>query len=332
MILAGDIGGTKTNLALFEASGGTLSAPRAQASYASAGYVSPEAILDEYLAPQSRAAIESACFGVAGPVVREEVSATNLAWKVARKSLSDALGVRRVYLINDLEATAYGIETLAPDQLFTLNEGACDARGNRALIAAGTGLGTAAIFWDGAGFRPVPSEGGHVDFAPRNDTELELFRHLRKKFGGHVSYERILSGPGLVTVYEFLRDAGRGEEPAWLAREIASAGDAAAAISGAALAGRSELAARALDLFVEVYGAAAGNLALLLKATGGLYVGGGIAPKILDKLKEGAFMRAFAEKGRMSGLAASFPVRVILDDKTALYGAARYARLRMGSR
>jgi glucokinase len=330
MILAGDIGGTKTNLALFEARGQTLSAPRAQASFPSAGYQTPEAIIDEYLASQSRVEIESACFGVAGPVVRDEVSATNLAWKVARASLSGALGVSRVYLINDLEATAYGVETLAPDQLFTLNEGACDARGNRALIAAGTGLGTAAIFWDGARFRPAPSEGGHVDFAPRNDCELELFRYLRKEFGDHVSYERVLSGPGLVNVYEFLRGRAGSSAPAWLAREIASAGDAAAAISAAALAGKSELAARALDLFVDVYGAAAGNLALLLKATGGLYVGGGIAPKILGKLKDGAFLRAFSEKGRMSGLAASFPVRVILDDKTALYGAARYARLRAG--
>jgi glucokinase len=330
MILAGDIGGTKTNLALFEVRGETLCAPRAQASYRSAGYRTPEAILDEYLAAHPRVEIEGACFGVAGPVVREEASATNLAWKVVRASLSGALGISRVYLINDLEATAYGIETLTPDQLVTLNEGACEAEGNRALIAAGTGLGTAAIFWDGARFRPAPSEGGHTDFAPRNETEIKLFRHLQKKFGAHVSYERILSGPGLVNVYEFLREGGQGEEPAWLAREIAGASDAAAAISAAALEGRSGLAARALDLFVEIYGAAAGNLALLLKATGGLYVGGGIAPKILDKLKDGAFVRAFSEKGRMSGLAASFPVRVILDDKTALYGAARYARLRMG--
>lgn len=329
MILAGDIGGTKTNLALFEARGENLSAPRAQASYPSAGYKTPESILAEYLAGQSRVEIESACFGVAGPVVRNEVSATNLAWKVSRASLSGALGVSRVYLINDLEATAYGIEKLTPDQFFTLNEGACDAEGNRALIAAGTGLGTAAIFWDGARFRPAPSEGGHIDFAPRNDTELKLFIYLRKRYDGHVSYERVLSGPGLVNAYEFLRDGGYAEEPAWLAHEIKEAGDAAAAISAAALAGKSGLCERALDLFVDVYGAAAGNLALLLKATGGLYVGGGIAPKILDKLKDGAFARAFSEKGRMSGLAASFPVRVILDDKTALYGAARYAQLRL---
>ena len=330
MILAGDIGGTKTNLALFEARGATLSAPVAQVSFASAGYESPEAILNEYVARQPHMEIESACFGVAGPVVSDEVSATNLAWKVVRASLSEALGVSRVYLITDLEATAYGVETLAPDQLFTLSEGAHGAQGNRALIAAGTGLGTSVIFWDGARYHPIPSEGGHTDFAPRNETELELFRYLQKKFGTHVSYERVLSGPGLVNVYEFLRDAGHVEEPEWLAREIASAGDAAAVVSAAALAGKSELAARALDLFVEIYGAAAGNLALLLKATGGVYVGGGIAPKILDKLRDGAFLRSFASKGRMSGLAASFPVRVVLDDKTALYGAARYARLRMG--
>ncbi|MCA1629236.1 MAG: glucokinase [Acidobacteria bacterium] len=328
MILAGDIGGTKTNLALFEARDGNLSAPRAQASFASAGYETPEAILREYLAGQPRVRVETACFGVAGPVVSDEVSATNLAWKVARSSLSDALGVSRVHLINDLEATAYGIDALAPHQLFTLNEGTGEAVGNRALIAAGTGLGTSAIFWDGARYRPVPSEGGHVDFAPRNETEVGLFRHLQKRFGAHISYERVLSGPGLVNVYEFLRDAGQFKESELLTDEIARAGDAAAVVSAAALAGRSELCVRALDLFVDVYGAAAGNLALLLKATGGLYVGGGIAPKILDKLKDGAFVRAFSEKGRMSGLAASFPVRVILDEKTALYGAARYAQQR----
>ena len=330
MIIAGDIGGTKTNVALFETRGRQLGRIVVQQSFPSGGYDSLEAILADFVSKQRPDVINGACFGVAGPVVRGEVSATNLVWKVARASLSGALGVESVYLINDLEATAYGIETLGRDQLFTLSEGACEPEGNRALIAAGTGLGTAAIFWDGTRYRPAPSEGGHTDFAPRTDVELELFDHLREKFAGHVSYERVISGPGLVNIYEFLRGRGHAEEPAWLAREIGGAGDAAAAIGAAALSGRSELAVRALDLFVEVYGAAAGNLALLLKATGGLYVGGGIAPKILDKLRDGAFMRTFAAKGRMSGLAASFPVRVVLDDKTALYGAARYARLRMG--
>jgi glucokinase len=327
MILAGDIGGTKTNLALFDATERNTLAMRAQASYASAKHDSLEAMLDEFVAEHAGAEIERACFGVAGPVTDDVVKASNLTWTVDRAALSRKLGVRSVVLINDLEATAYGMETLAPDQLCTLNKGEGERDGHRALIAAGTGLGMAGIFRDGARFRPVASEGGHIEFAPRNDHEIALLRYLQSKFGGHVSYERVLSGPGLVNVYQFLRDERRTEESERLAAKIETSPDAAATISAAALAGESELAVRALEMFIEIYGAMAGNLALLLKPEGGLYVGGGIAPKILDKLKGGAFMRAFADKGRMSSLAASFPVRVILDDKTALYGAAHYALL-----
>jgi glucokinase len=327
MILAGDIGGTKTNLALFDAQGATAHAPRAQASYGSAKCVSLEAIVAEFVGGQPREEITAACFGVAGPVVGDQVKAPNLAWAVERASLARAIGTSRVFLINDLEATAYGVELLSPHQLFTLSEGSGAGIGHRALIAAGTGLGMAGIFWDGARFQPMPSEGGHIEFAPRNETEDALLRYLRRKIGGRVSYERVLSGPGLVNLYEFLRDERHAEEPAWLAREIKNANHPAATISATALAGKSELATRALGMFVEIYGEMAGNLALLLKPVGGLYVGGGIAPKILDALKGGAFMRAFTDKGRMSALAASFPVRVILDDKTALYGAARCAQL-----
>ncbi|HEX7955299.1 MAG TPA: glucokinase [Pyrinomonadaceae bacterium] len=196
--------------------------------------------------------------------------------------------------------------------------------GHRALIAAGTGLGMAAIYFDGARYHPMPSEGGHVDFAPRDEREFELLSYLRERIGGRVSYERVLSGMGIFNIYTFLRDRGHFEEPAWLADEI-RAGDPSAAVSHAALAGRSELAVTTLQMFVEIYGAMAGNLALMLKSMGGLYVGGGIAPKILEKLKDGTFMRHYGDKGRMSGLVKSIPVRVILDDKTALYGAARYA-------
>jgi glucokinase len=229
-----------------------------------------------------------------------------------------------VRLINDLEATAYGIGELSPEQLYTLNEGDGERDGHRGLIAAGTGLGTASIFYDGARYRPMPSEGGHIDFAPRDERECEMLKYLQGKIGGRVSYERVLSGMGLVNIYSFLRDRGHFEEPAWLAEEI-RLGDPSAAISRAALAGRSELAGTTLQMFVEIYGAMAGNLALLLKSVGGLYVGGGIAPKIMEKLKDGSFMRHYVDKGRMSGLVKSIPVRVILDDKTALYGAARYA-------
>ncbi len=325
MIIAGDIGGTKTNVALFEVvEGRRVGAPLAQHSYPSARYDSLEAILTDFVRRHPQARITHACFGVAGPVVRGHVDATNLTWEVFDFKLAEAVGLPSVRLINDLEATAYGIGELSPEQFHTLNEGDGGRPGHRGLIAAGTGLGMAAIYFDGQGYRPMPSEGGHMDFAPRNERECEMLAYLREKIGGRVSYERVLSGMGLHNIYSFLRDRGHGEEPAWLAEEIES-GDASAAISRAALAGKSELAATALEILVEVYGAMAGNLALLLKSVGGLYVGGGIAPKIMPKLTDGTFMRNYGDKGRMSGLVNSIPVRVILDDKTALYGAARYA-------
>lgn len=328
MIIAGDIGGTKTNVALFESNGRRLDRIVAQRSYPSGQYTSLEAIVGEFVT-ELRPRVTHACFGVAGPVREGHVEATNLAWAVSARALADTLGVEGVGLINDLEATAYGIEVLQPSQFYTLNEGEGVRHGHRALIAAGTGLGMAGIFWDGRDYHPIPSEGGHIDFAPRNDREYDLFRYMREKVGGRVSYERVLSGPGLVNVYSFLRDRGHGEEPAWLAEEMAG-GDPAAAVSRAGLSGRSELAVAALDLFVEIYGAMAGNLALLLKSTGGVYVGGGIAPKIIEKLKDGSFLRAYLDKGRMSGIVEAIRVCVILDDKAALYGAGRAALLHAG--
>jgi len=324
MIIAGDIGGTKTNVALFRAEDERVGRPVVQQSFPSGRYASLEEILAEFVRTQRTGTITHACFGVAGPVVGGRVEATNLAWTVSDVSLARALGLSAVRLINDLEATAFGIGELMPEQLYTLNEGVGESEGHRGLIAAGTGLGMAAIFHDGTRYHPMPSEGGHIDFAPRDEREFRMLEYLREKIGGRVSYERVLSGMGLFNIYSFLRDRGHGEEPAWLAEEIRS-GDASAAISRAALAGRSELAQTALQMFVEIYGAMAGNLALLLKSTGGLYVGGGIAPKIMEKLKDGTFMRHYGDKGRMSGLVRSIPVRVILDDKTALYGAAHYA-------
>ena len=324
MIIVGDIGGTKTNVALFRGEGGRVGRPVVQQSYPSGGYDSLEDILGEFVAAHAPVTITRACFGVAGPVVGGLVEATNLAWVVSEESLAAALGVPAVRLINDLEATAYGIGELTPEQLYTLNEGGGERPGHRGLIAAGTGLGMAAIFYDGSHYRPMASEGGHIDFAPRDEREFQMLTYLREKIGGRVSYERVLSGMGLFNIYSFLRDRGHFEEPAWLAEEVKS-GDPGPAISRAALSGRSELAATALQMFVEIYGSMAGNLALLLKSVGGLYVGGGIAPKILEKLKDGSFMRNYLDKGRMSDLVESIPVRVILDDKAALYGAARRA-------
>ena len=323
MIIAGDIGGTKTNVALFEPKGDELGTAVAQKSFPSGKYPSLEAILEEFVA-EHHPEVAGACFGIAGPVVEGRVETPNLAWVVSDRTLAETLKIGRVGLINDLEATAFGIEALKPAQLHTLNEGDPSRRGHRALIAAGTGLGMAGIFYDGSRYHPIASEGGHAEFAPRTSMEIDLLRYLMEKFGGHVSYERALSGPGLYNVYSFLRDQKFAEEPAWLAEEIAS-GDKTAAVSKAALSKKSELAMEALDMFVEIYGAMAGNLALIMKSFGGLYIGGGIAPKIIEKLRDGAFMKAFKDKGRMSSLVSSIPVHIILDDKTALYGAARCA-------
>jgi glucokinase len=321
MILAGDIGGTKTNVAVFERE--ELGKPRAQRSFPSGKYDSLESIISEFVA-EHQPQLTHACFGIAGPVKDGEVRTPNLKWVVNGQALARTLNLERVGLINDLEATAYGIEGLGAAQLHVLNEGQAESGGHRALIAAGTGLGMAGLFHDGRHYRPIASEGGHIDYAPRSAIEHELLNYLRGKIGGRVSYERVLSGPGLFNVYSFLRDQKYGEEPVWLAEEI-KAGDGSAAVSQAGLAAKSDLAVKALNLFTDIYGAMAGNLALILKATGGLYVGGGIAPKLIEKLKDGTFMRAFTDKGRMSALVSNIPVRVILDDKTALYGAARCA-------
>jgi glucokinase len=321
MIIAGDIGGTKTNVALFESDGSSLGKVVVQQSFPSGKYGSLESILEEFVAAHRPEKVTHACFGVAGPVVGNIVETSNLAWNVSGETLAETLGVERVELINDLEATAYGIEVLQPSHLYTLNEGTGDAPGHRALIAAGTGLGMAGIFFDGRRYHPMASEGGHMDFAPRDEREFELLVYLKEQLNGRVSYERVVSGMGLYNIYSFLRDRKIFEEPEWLAEQI-KAGDKSAAISKAALEGRAEIAIETLDMFVRVYGAMAGNLALLMKSSGGLYVGGGIAPKIIEKLKDGDFMRNYSDKGRMTGLVESIPVRVILDDKTALNGAA----------
>lgn len=323
MILAGDIGGTKTNVALFETNGGKLGGVVRQQTFPSARYDSLEAILSEFVG-ETEKTFSAACFGIAAPVIEGTAKTPNLTWTVRAESLARLLGLKHCGLINDLEATAHGIPALTAAQLLTLNEGTIRSDGHRALIAAGTGLGMAGIFNHDGSYHPIPSEGGHTDYAARTPEEVELLGYLTKKFNGHVSYERVLSGPGLFNVYSFLRDTGFAEEPPWLAEEI-QAGDKTAAVSKAALAGKSELAVKALDIFASAYGAMSGNLALLLMATGGLYVGGGIAPKLREKLTDGTFMKAFTDKGRFAGVMVSIPVHIILEDKTALFGAARAA-------
>jgi glucokinase len=255
------------------------------------------------------------------------VATPNLAWDVDASVIARELDQPQVGLLNDLEANAHGIFTLEDKDFAVLNAGAAGATGNIAVISAGTGLGEAGMYWDGAQHHPFAGEGGHCDYAPRADLEMDLLRFLQRKFGAHVSWERVLSGPGLANIYAFLRDTGRGTEPDWLAAAIRT-GDGPAVIARAALEGKSELCVKALDVFVAAYGDEASNLALKLMAAGGVYLGGGIAPRIMDKLKGPAFMEAFTAKGRLRPLLATIPVRVIMNDDTALLGAARCAALR----
>ncbi|MBI2820921.1 MAG: glucokinase [Acidobacteria bacterium] len=321
MILAGDVGGTTTRLGLFDDSGGAVRPIEFQV-FSSRNYPALEKIVEEFL-DRSPRRLSWACFGVAGPVRRGQVHAPNLPWVVEWKNIAERLGTEKFVLINDLEATACQVAALTPqDALLCLNRGE-QTPGNRAVIAAGTGLGEAFLYWDGRNHLPAACEGGHTDFGPRTNLEVKLLENLLAKFG-HVSYERLLSGPGLLNIYEFLRETGKAPEPDWLRRRIGQ-GDPAAEIARAALDAASDLAVAALDLFVSIYGAEAGNLALKTMALGGLYIGGGIAPKIQDKLAGGAFMEAFCDKGRFREFMQSIPVSVLLDEKTALRGAARRA-------
>ena len=321
MILAGDIGGTNTRLAFVEERDGHL-IPLVETTFPSREHASLEAVLRKFLAANPDP-ISSAAFGIAGPVRNGRCDATNIPWVVDAALLAKGLGLDQTGLINDLEANAWGLGALEPTDFAVLNTGAPDARGNAAIISAGTGLGQAGLYWDGRLHRPFASEGGHGDFAPRNELEIELLRYLLKQHQ-RVSTERVVSGPGLLNVYRFLRDTGRGEEPAWLAERMRQQ-DPSAVISQAALRRESALCEQALDLLVTLYGAEAGNLALKMMATGGVYLGGGIAPKILPKLQDPIFLNAFTAKGRLKPLMQAMPVRVILNDQTALLGAARYA-------
>jgi glucokinase len=327
MILAGDMGGTKSHLALFAAE---KKPPQLliEETYKSEEYSGLEEVLHKFLGDNAEQIrnqpIVAACLGVPGPVVGERSKTPNLPWTLSAQAIRETIGCQKVGLINDLEANGYGILLLEDDELETLQEGSLQ-EGHGALISAGTGLGEALLHREGGGFKPVASEGGHADFAPRDELEIELLQYLLKRFQ-HVSYERVLSGLGLFNIYSFLRDSGRGQEPSWLGKQLEQE-DPGAAISRAALSGEPALCVQALDLFVSIYGAEAGNLALKVKAVGGLYVGGGIAPKIISKLREETFLKAFRDKGRLSSLMKDIPVRVILKPNTALYGAAYRAML-----
>ncbi len=323
-VLSGDVGGTKTRLAVFDVQNQGIRA-LAEETYSSGQYDSLEAVIREFLRGRSLE-FQRAGFGIAGPVRGARVQTTNLPWLIDGEHLASELGLERVYLLNDLEANAWGIDALSEEDFFVLSPGRRGLGGNMSVISAGTGLGQAGLYWDGERHRPFASEGGHSSFSAGDEREVALLRFLAERYG-YVSWERVLSGPGLANIHEFLSEYRGGGIPDWLAAEMAQ-GDRSAAISKAALAERDPVCVEALDLFVHLYGVEAGNHALKIMATGGVYLGGGIAPKILKKLEGPLFMEGFLNKGRMRSLLETMPVKVILNDRTALYGPALYVNAR----
>ncbi len=324
MILAGDIGGTNARLAYFQPQNGHLRLV-SERIFPSREHDEFGEIVGKFL-HDSGAHPEAACFGIAGPVRNGRVETSNLPWVIEQARLADQFHLPATLLINDLEAIAWGIGALGSADLVALNHISGSASGNQAVVAPGTGLGEAGLFWDGNRHHVYACEGGHADFAPQGELQIELLKYLTARFG-HVSYERILSGPGLVNAYEFLRDSGNAKESPDVANEMKKS-DPAAVISRAALDGRDALASKALDIFIAVYGAEASNLALKAMSTGGLFLAGGISPKILPKLKEPAFMNSFLTKGRMRPLVEAMPVQVVINEKVGLLGAARCASVK----
>jgi glucokinase len=321
MVLAGDIGGTKTYLGLFRR-GKRRPLLKVLETYSSRKAPNLESIIDDFL-KRHPASLASACFGIAGPVKNGRCKTTNLPWDVSERKIKNRFGWHRVRLINDLTAAACAVPLLTKRELFPLNQRKTTRRENLGLIAPGTGLGMALLVWENGHYIPVPSEGGHSDFAPNNDVEAALWQYLHQRVG-HVSVERVLSGPGLFIIYCWLKYTGREAEPAWLAQRINEA-DPSRVISEAAVEEKEPLCVKTLDLFVSILGGAAGNLALTGLTKGGIYLGGGISPQILPKLQEDIFMHAFTNKGRFKGLLHEIPVHVILNDKAALLGAAHCA-------
>jgi glucokinase len=326
MILAGDVGGTKVHLALYRFDHGELSHVRDE-KFPAQEHAGLEEIVRKFLDESGNPEVTAGCFGVPGPVRGGRLKLTNLPWVLDSRELAAGLNIEHLFLINDLEANGYGIQELTADQIFELSAGDGAAVGNRGLVSAGTGLGEAVLVWNGKTHTPLASEGGHCDFSARNEMEIDLLRYLQKQLGGRVSFERVVSGIGLKNIYAFLRDEKGLEEPAWLKQRMQEE-DPNAVIGEVGETGENDLCAQTLDIFAAAYGAEAGNMALKILAVGGMYLGGGIAPKILKKMQDGAFMKAFTDKGRLSDLLVHTPVRIILESRAALIGAAAYAEAR----
>ena len=329
MILAGDIGATRTRLAAFDVEGNKLTLV-VEKTYKSLDYQGLAEIVSEFVKTEG-IPVHSACFGVAGPVRGGRSKISNLPWTIDSRELAIQLRLNSVGLINDLEAYAYGIDALESKDFVTLSEGVEDAEGNRAVISARTGLGIAGMYWDGFRHHPFACEGGHADFAPKNDLEADLAAYLRTKYG-HVSCERILSGPGIKNIYDFLRDTRKAEEPEWLQKQISEAKDPPALISELAKSHKAGICEQTFKIFVSVYGSETGNCALNFMTTGGIFIGGSIAAKNLAALQDPAFMMAFLDKGRMSSLLKDMPVKIVLNDDSGIIGAARYTLIQKAFR
>lgn len=323
MILVGDIGGTHARIALARTEGTSIRIDRARA-FESAEYPGLVEVLDDFLGGETPPDLEGAAFGIAGPIEDGKCLATNLPWHIHGRDIGRRFGIDRVVLLNDLEAAAYGVEALEPEDMIVVNEGVGldAASGNRAVVSAGTGLGEAGMYWDGAHHHPFATEGGHTDFAPRNTLEFELLQFLIEKHG-RVSYERVLSGPGLLNIYDFFAQTGRYEEDAAFERALRDADDRGRVISDAALSGSSARCAAVLELFMTLYGSEVGNVILKHLATGGVWLGGGIIGSLAPRMRGfDAFLGAMTRKGRLSPLVGQTPVIAILDGSIALRGAA----------
>jgi glucokinase len=321
MLLAGDIGGTKSSLAIFSQEKGPRE-PLVEATFPSGDYPSLAVLAGEFL-NQIDLPVDRGSFGVAGPVVNGRATITNLSWEMDEEDLQEQLGLVSVRLLNDLLAVGHAVPILTPEDLHTLNEGKPEKHGSIAVIAPGTGLGEAFLTWDGTRYRAHASEGGHTDFAPTTKIEIGLLRFMSRRMR-HVSYELVCSGIGIPNIYAYLKKRGEVAEPEWLAERLLEAKDPTPVIAQAALNEEQPcpLCVATMELFVSILGAEAGNLALKVLATGGVYLGGGIPPRILPVLDEGPFMEAFRGKGRFGGLMADMPIHVILNRKAALLGGA----------
>lgn len=321
-VLAGDVGGTKTNVALYEATADGVKELKNE-RYPSSDYTSCIDIIKQFLTAHQLAAPDRICLGVAGPVLNGKVDLTNLNWLLDSKELSAATGVQAVSLINDLEATAYGLPLLAADDFITIHAGDETMKGNAAIIAPGTGLGEAGLYFNGEYHFPFPTEGGHADFSPRTDVDIALLQFLQKEYG-IVSWEKVVAGPAIVDIYRFLRDVQQMEEPAWLKQQLEEIAQDSAVISKAALEQATPICVETMALFTKYLAREASNLVLKLKATGGLFLGGGIPPKIAPLLLHKDWMEQYMDCDRMQHLLQNVPIRLIKNDKSALLGAAYF--------